>query len=39
MKVNQITLSGLTLKAMVCHTLTYFLVGLIASTVFNYAAD
>jgi hypothetical protein len=39
MKVNRITLPGLTLKAIAAHTLTYFLVGLIASTVFNYAAD
>jgi hypothetical protein len=39
MNENQITLPGLTLKAIVAHTLTYFLVGLIAATVFNYAAD
>lgn len=39
MKDNQITLFGLTLKAIVAHTLTYFLVGLVASTVFNYQAD
>ena len=39
MKENQITLFGLTLKAIVSHTLTYFLVGLIASVVFNYSAD
>jgi hypothetical protein len=38
-KDNQITLSGLTLKAIVAHTLTYFLVGLVASIVFNYSAD
>ena len=39
MKDDQITLLGLTLKAIVSHTLTYFLVGLVASVVFNYAAD
>ena len=39
MKNNEITLFGLTLKAIVAHTLTYFLIGLIASTVFNYQAD
>lgn len=39
MKENQITLFGLTLKAIVAHTLTYFLVGLVASIVFNYQAD
>ena len=39
MKENQITLFGLTLKAIVSHTLTYFLVGFVASVVFNYAAD
>ena len=39
MKENQITLFGLTLKAIVSHTLTYFFVGLMASVVFNYSAD
>lgn len=39
MNEPQITLPGLTFKAIVSHTLTYFLVGLVASTVFNYAAD
>ena len=39
MKVEHITLPGLLLKAIVSHTLTYFLVGLFASVVFNYAAD
>ena len=39
MKENQIPLLGLTLKTIVAHTFTYFLVGLVASTVFNYAAD
>jgi len=39
MKENQITLFGLTLKTIVAHTLTYFLVGLVASVVFNYSAD
>ena len=39
MKENQITLLALTLKSIVSHTLTYFLVGLVASVVFNYSAD
>jgi hypothetical protein len=39
MKENQITLLSLTLKAIVSHTLTYFMVGFVASVVFNYAAD
>ncbi len=39
MKDNQITLLGLILKSIVSHTLSYFLVGLVASIVFNYAAD
>jgi hypothetical protein len=39
MNENRITLFGLTLKSIVSHTLTYFLVGLIASIVFNYSAD
>jgi hypothetical protein len=39
MKDDQITLFGLTLKSIVSHTLTYFLVGLVASIVFNYSAD
>jgi hypothetical protein len=39
MNKNQITLFGLTLKTIVAHTLTYFLVGLVASIVFNYSAD
>lgn len=39
MRENQITLFGLTLKSIVSHTLTYFLVGLVASVVFNYSAD
>jgi hypothetical protein len=39
MKENQITIFGLTLKSIVSHTLTYFLVGLVASVVFNYSAD
>ena len=39
MKDDQITLFSLTLKAIVAHTLTYFVVGLVASIVFNYAAD
>lgn len=39
MKENQITLFGLTLKAIVAHTITYFIVGLVAYNVFNYASD
>ena len=39
MKEDRVTLLGLTLKSIASHTLTYFLVGLIASVVFNYAAD
>lgn len=39
MKDNQITFLGLTLESIVSHTLTYFLVGLVASIVFNYSAD
>lgn len=39
MKEDRITLIGLTLKSIVSHTLTYFLVGLVASIVFNYSAD
>lgn len=39
MKDNQITVLSLTLKSIVAHTLTYFLVGLVASIVFNYSAD
>jgi hypothetical protein len=39
MKEDQIPLLGLTLKAIVSHTITYFVVGLVAFNVFNYAAD
>lgn len=39
MKENEITVFGLTIKSIVSHTLTYFLVGLVASVVFNYSAD
>jgi hypothetical protein len=39
MKENQITLPGLAFKSIVAHTLTYFLVGLIAYNVFNYTSD
>jgi len=39
MKENQITLSGLTLKTIVAHTLTYFVVGFAAFTVFDYTAQ
>ena len=39
MKDDQISLFGLTLRAIVSHTLTYFLIGLMASVLFNYAAD
>ena len=39
MKENHIPLFSLTLKAIVAHSLTYFLVGLVASVLFNYSAD
>lgn len=39
MDEDRIAFAGLTLKAIVAHTLTYFLVGLVASVVFNYSAD
>ncbi len=39
MKENQITLFSLTLKTIVVHTVTYFIIGLIAYNVFNYASD
>ncbi len=39
MKENQITLFGLALKTIVVHTLTYFIVGLVAFNVFNYTAS
>ncbi len=39
MKENQITLLGLTLKAIVAHTLTYFVVGLVALNIFDYATQ
>lgn len=37
MKENQITLFGLTLKTIVAHTITYFLIGFLAFTLFDYA--
>jgi hypothetical protein len=39
MKDNQITLIGLTLKAIAAHTITYFLVGFLAFTIFDYASQ
>lgn len=39
MQENQITLSSLTVKTIVVHTVTYFVVGLLAFTVFDYAAS
>ena len=39
MKENQITLTGLTLKAIVAHTLTYFIVGFVAFNLFDYATQ
>lgn len=39
MKENEITLFGLTLKAIAAHTITYFLVGFLAFTLFDYAAQ
>ena len=37
MEEDQITLFGLTLRTIATHTVTYFIVGLVAFTVFNYA--
>ena len=39
MKDNQITLIGLTLKAIAAHTITYFLIGFLAFTIFDYASQ
>ncbi len=39
MKENQIALFGLTLKTIVVHTITYFIVGMVAFTVFDYATQ
>lgn len=39
MKENEITLFRLTLKTIVAHTLTYFLVGFLAFTIFDYAGQ
>jgi hypothetical protein len=39
MKEDDITLSGLTLKTVAAHTLTYFLVGFLAFTLFDYASQ
>ena len=39
MKENQITLLGLVLKAIAAHTITYFLVGLAALNIFDYATQ
>lgn len=39
MKNDQITLFGLTLKTITAHTLTYFLMGIIAFNVFDYASQ
>ena len=39
MNEHRITLAGLALKTIVSHTLTYFLVGFLAFTVFNYEAQ
>ena len=39
MEDKQITLFGLTLKTIVAHTLTYFLIGFLAFTIFNYEAQ
>jgi hypothetical protein len=35
---NKITLASISLKTMLVHTATYFVIGLISSTAFNYAA-
>jgi hypothetical protein len=37
MKANRLSLAGLTLKSLILHTVTYFLSGLVASNLFNYA--
>jgi hypothetical protein len=37
MKANRLSLAGLTLKSLILHTVTYFLSGLVASSLFNYA--
>lgn len=39
MKENEITFLGLTFKTIVVHTVTYFMVGIVAFIVFNYAAS
>lgn len=39
MKENQITVLGLTLKTIIAHTITYFVVGLTALTVLDYATQ
>jgi hypothetical protein len=39
MKEDKLTILGLTFKAIVAHTITYFVVGLIALNVFDYAAQ
>ena len=39
MKDRQITLFGLTFKTIAAHALTYFLVGFLAFTIFNYQAQ
>lgn len=39
MQDNQITLFGLTLKTIAAHTLTYFLIGFLAFSIFNYEAQ
>ena len=39
MKDSQITLFGLTLKAIAAHTITYFLIGFLAFTLFDYSSQ
>jgi hypothetical protein len=39
MKDSQITLFGLILKTIAAHTLTYFLIGFLAFSIFNYEAQ
>jgi hypothetical protein len=39
MKDNQITLFGLTLQTIAAHTITYFLIGFLAFTLFDYASQ
>jgi hypothetical protein len=37
MNAKKISLTGLALKSLILHTVTYFLSGLVAANIFNYA--